>query len=476
MWKLILVIENDQPFYYLKILKIFMENHEEDSQEIPEEVKALVIPDELKDKVIDNLSDYKKIKRISGGSFGFVYKIKRKSDSSIFAGKFSKETLRPPDEEETDYNKGKYFRIEEFILMAKLDYPALLKLIAFCPINFANEPYPTIILPFMVNGTVKDFLKTQSRTNTKVYIILLGTAIGMRHLQSLGIAHRDLKPENVLLDQNFYPHVADFGSSKSVEDAILSTQIGTPIFLAPEIVEIGQYGIEVDVYSFAIMAYCLLTGQQPYPTSGFTYQKIIKGERPKTENIVSPYVKNFLEKAWNGNPSERPTFDEIINMMTDKRFIESYSPIIDEVIKYLEIFGEEFVEIQQNLKHVFESNPEFQYSKYKNETEDDYCSSSVDYSESYENALGLTPKEVRQILSIIKVSEDVFNHWCETYQQNSSTKNEKRAEQIEFMITETNYPRRVVELAYDYLISSNSLDDTQVMFIASSFNSVEVEK
>lgn len=454
-----------------------MENNEEESQEIPEEVKALVIPDELKDKVIDDLSDYKKIKRISSGSFGSVFKIKRKSDSSIFAAKFSNYPLRPLDEEDPNYNNGKYFRIEEFKLMAKLDYPALLKLIAFCPINFSNDPLPTIILPFMVNGTVKDFLKTQSRTNTKVYIILLGTAIGMRHLQSLGIAHRDLKPENVLLDQNFYPIVADFGSSKSVEDAILSTQIGTPIFLAPEIVEIGQYGLEVDVYSFAIMAYCLLTGQQqPYPTNGFSYQKIIKGERPKTDNIVSPYVKNFLEKAWNGNPSERPTFDEIINMMTDKRFIESYSPIIDEVIKYLKIFGEEFVEIQQNLKNIFESNPEFRYSKYKNETEDDYGSSSDDYSESYENALGLTPKEVRQILSIIKVSEDVFNHWCETYQENSSTKNEKRAEQIEYMITETNYPRRVVELAYDYLISSNTLDDIQVMFITSRFNSGEVEK
>lgn len=72
---------------------------------------------------------------------------------------------------------------------------------------------PTIILDYMKNGSLdKYFLKPKNeQPNQKKYIILLGISLGMKYLHSLGVIHRDLKPANILLDDNLYPQICDFG-------------------------------------------------------------------------------------------------------------------------------------------------------------------------------------------------------------------------------------------------------------------------
>lgn len=434
----------------------FKKNRRMDTKEILEEVKAL-IPDEIKDKVIDNLEGFKKAGKIGKGAYGFVYKIERLSDSAIFAAKFSTRRIMPHKNEEMYYDKAKYFRIEEFILSAKLNYPSLLGLVSFCPFDFDGDNFPTIILPLIPNGNVDDFFDSENRTNTRAYIILLGTAIGMRHLQSIGIAHRDLKPVNVLLDKDFYPIIADFGCSKSIHDGILETETGTPIYLAPEVAE-GSYGLEVDVYSFAIMAYRLLTMEIPYKDIKFTHFQVVNGLRPDTSRIQYPFVVEFLKKCWDGNPTERLTFDQIIDQMTDQIFIDCYNPDIGSILKYLNLYGDEFNYFKEKLKR---NNPGYK----PNDEEESSCS-----SEYYENALGLSSDEVDDVLRIIKVNEDVFNHWAETYQPNPNADQEKRALQIEFMMNEIGCSRKIIEIAYDFLISKYSLDDVQLMFITSLFS------
>ena len=66
-----------------------------------------------------------------------------------------------------------------------------------------------LILDYMKNGSLKDnFANLQNlMMRKKKYIILLGTALGMKYLHSLGIIHRDLKPDNILLDDDFYPYI-----------------------------------------------------------------------------------------------------------------------------------------------------------------------------------------------------------------------------------------------------------------------------
>ena len=97
---------------------------------------------------------------------------------------------------------------------------------------------------------------------TKKYICLLGISDAMRFLHKCGIIHRDLKPQNILVDSNFYPKVCDCGLSRCFS---MTGQIGTPLYMSPEMFEDEEhFGPAVDVYAFAILAYEIVTGKEPF--------------------------------------------------------------------------------------------------------------------------------------------------------------------------------------------------------------------
>jgi len=78
--------------------------------------------------------------------------------------------------------------------------------------------------------------------------------IGLEHLQSLNIIHRDLKPDNVMVDEDGYPKIIDFGSAKIIETRTY-TILGTPHYLAPEVLLGKGYGHNVDLWSLGIILY-----------------------------------------------------------------------------------------------------------------------------------------------------------------------------------------------------------------------------
>jgi serine/threonine protein kinase len=78
---------------------------------------------------------------------------------------------------------------------------------------------------------------------TSQFIVLYGTAVGMKVIHSRRIIHRDLKPDNVMLDDTFEPRIADFGFAMSVKSGQSGNQSffgGTLHFMAPEIHEAGS--------------------------------------------------------------------------------------------------------------------------------------------------------------------------------------------------------------------------------------------
>jgi serine/threonine protein kinase len=83
----------------------------------------------------------------------------------------------------------------------------------------------------------------------------MGIAHGMAHVHSLGIIHRDLKPANILLDQDFLPRICDFGISlfDGDESASMARKVGTPRFMAPELMTLAKYGNKIDVYSYGML-------------------------------------------------------------------------------------------------------------------------------------------------------------------------------------------------------------------------------
>jgi calcium-dependent protein kinase len=115
----------------------------------------------------------------------------------------------------------------------------------------------------------------------------LFSAVG--HLHQKKIVHRDLKPENILFENKKLEEceikIIDFGLSKILDFAVTEKDkklsfVGTPLYVAPEVVKNVEYGTAVDMWSLGVILYIMLSGRQPFKGEDMNsvYNKIIKGE------------------------------------------------------------------------------------------------------------------------------------------------------------------------------------------------------
>ena len=102
-------------------------------------------------------------------------------------------------------------------------------------------------------------------TPTNKSIIAYAVASGMNYLHESGIMHRDLKSPNVLLDENLLPKICDFGLSRTHSLASSMTKaVGTPQWMAPELINIQEYDESVDVYSYGVVLWEMVTENIPF--------------------------------------------------------------------------------------------------------------------------------------------------------------------------------------------------------------------
>jgi serine/threonine protein kinase len=153
--------------------------------------------------------------------------------------------------------------------------------------------------------------------------ILKEIALGMNYLHSLKppFIHRDLKSGNVLLDENLTVKVSDFGLSsiKHLDEHGDEIQgpVGSPYYMAPEILLDKPYDTKADVYSFSIVMWETLTNEDPYQGEFNSYDEMLEGItfdgiRPRIPEWFPVGVTALITKCWNADPSQRPSFAEIL--------------------------------------------------------------------------------------------------------------------------------------------------------------------
>jgi len=170
--------------------------------------------------------------------------------------------------------------------------------------------------------------------------IALDIAQGMLFLHSSHppVLHHDLKSLNVLIkDLNpsaeVVAKIGDFGESRTAFSLSRRGNVINPVWLAPEVMEGTQYTTKSDVYSFGIILWEICSREKPYEE--YTVSKsqflsdledaILKGLRPSitnkisdkvlrasTENVCPPEYAKLAQQCWDANPSNRPTFDNIV--------------------------------------------------------------------------------------------------------------------------------------------------------------------
>ena len=155
---------------------------------------------------------------------------------------------------------------------------------------------------------------------------------GLRHIHSCHITHRDLKPQNCLIFEALPVDIAkicDFGSGKqTAQDLQWSKGVGTVTYMAPEVLR-GEKKLtsKVDVYSFSLIFFQLLTGQMPYPSiDHFALpHQIATGVRPKIPASLSKPFRKILEASWHQNPKKRPSAEHLLNLLETKEIVSLIS-------------------------------------------------------------------------------------------------------------------------------------------------------
>ncbi|KAJ4709366.1 Kinase family protein [Melia azedarach] len=261
--------------------------------------------------------DLEEIRELGSGTYGSVYHGKWKgSDVAIKRIKASCFAGRPSERERLIADFWK-----EALLLSSLHHPNVVSFYGI--VRDGPDGSLATVTEFMVNGSLKQFLQKKDRTidRRKRLIIAMDAAFGMEYLHGKNIVHFDLKCENLLVNmrdpQRPVCKIGDLGLSKVKQHTLVSGGVrGTLPWMAPELLSGKSHMVteKIDVYSFGIVMWELLTGDEPY--TDMHCASIIGGIvnntlRPQIPSWCDPEWKSLMESCWASDPAGRPSFSEI---------------------------------------------------------------------------------------------------------------------------------------------------------------------
>ncbi|KAH7557856.1 hypothetical protein JRO89_XS11G0229600 [Xanthoceras sorbifolium] len=261
--------------------------------------------------------DLEEQKELGSGTFGTVYHGKwRGTDVAIKRIKKSCFTGRSSEQERLTVEFWK-----EAEILSKLHHP---NVVAFYGV-VQDGPGGTLatVAEYMVDGSLRHVLVRKDRylDRRKRLIIAMDAAFGMEYLHSKNIVHFDLKCDNLLVNLKDPSRpickVGDFGLSKIKRNTLVSGGVrGTLPWMAPELLSGSSSKVseKVDVFSFGIVLWEILTGEEPY--ANMHYGAIIGGIvnnslRPTIPSFCDAEWTRLMEECWAPNPAVRPSFTEI---------------------------------------------------------------------------------------------------------------------------------------------------------------------
>ncbi|KAK3011169.1 hypothetical protein RJ639_010936, partial [Escallonia herrerae] len=276
--------------------------------------------------------DLEEIRELGSGTYGAVFHGKWKgSDVAIKRIKASCFAGRPSERARLIADFWK-----EALILSSLHHPNVVSFYGI--VRDGPDGSLATVTEFMVNGSLKQFIQKKDsdiivlmdRTidRRKRLIIAMDAAFGMEYLHGKNIVHFDLKCENLLVNMRD-PHrpvckafflfwkIGDLGLSKVKQHTLVSGGVrGTLPWMAPELLS-GKSNMvteKIDVYSFGIVMWELLTGDEPY--ADMHCASIIGGIvnntlRPQIPTWCDPEWKSLMESCWASDPGQRPSFSEI---------------------------------------------------------------------------------------------------------------------------------------------------------------------
>ncbi|XP_064990686.1 serine/threonine-protein kinase ATG1c-like isoform X2 [Musa acuminata AAA Group] len=218
--------------------------------------------------------------------------------------------------------------LSEVSILGRISHPNIIALYDF--IQIPGRIY--LVLELCRGGDLSLYIQSHGRVSeaTAMYF-MKQLASGLQVLRANNVIHRDLKPQNLLLstyDENATLKIADFGFARSLSPSTLAdTLCGTPLYMAPEVMELKKYDGKADLWSVGVIFYQLVTGKTPFTANNQIelLQNIVNAKQlcfPSHHNLSSDCM-DLCQKLLHPNAVERLTFEEFFN----HQFLSKQPPV-----------------------------------------------------------------------------------------------------------------------------------------------------
>ncbi|CAK57178.1 unnamed protein product (macronuclear) [Paramecium tetraurelia] len=268
------------------------------------------------DQNIRRLGDYQFDSKylLGEGAFGKVYRGSKISTNMEVAIKKIDSSMINKDQYLIDALNS------EVQIMKQLDHPNIVKFID----KFTTDRSIYIVTEYCADGDLRNIMKGRRIPETEVNQIFCQLASGFKELVRANIIHRDLKPANIMNHRGIVK-IADFGFSKIVDNFngdLLRTCVGSPLYMAPQILKKEKYTTKSDIWSLGIIYYEMIYGNSPWTgmDEKSLTQNIMKQPLRFPSHVqLTEFGKNFISKALEKEESKRMEWNELFMMFEQQK-------------------------------------------------------------------------------------------------------------------------------------------------------------
>eukprot|EP00760_Papus_ankaliazontas_P039833 PhM_4_TR9788/c0_g1_i2/m.76759 len=239
------------------------------------------------------LDDFDLLRLIGKGSFGKVITVRNRQTSEILAMKvLRKEAITKPKEV-----------LAEKAVLQVVEHPFIVKLHA----AFQTHSKLFLVMSYLPNGDMKYHMRKDAPfSEARVRFYAAQVMLMLETLHSNRIVYRDLKPDNLVLDSDGYAVLTDMGLARDMTEDQLRTFCGTPLYMAPELVDRKGYDYAVDWWAYGIIVYEMLVGVTPFAdkTIHAVFNRL-RSTEVRYPDAMSPEARDFVGRLLQKDPKRR---------------------------------------------------------------------------------------------------------------------------------------------------------------------------